>query len=83
MRTVKLALLTVTTSVLLFATGCTSVAVNPSAVESVKAVTITRLALPEYSYMGRDMEASAKRVGVVGGYYALGVFGLAVGDAIK
>ncbi len=58
-------------------------AVDPSKVATIKSITITRLELPEYTYLGRDGESAAKHAGVAVSYYALGVFGLAVGDAVR
>lgn len=50
-------------------------AVDPAKVAEVKTVTITRLELPEYSYLGRDAEAFAKNLGVAATTYGLGLVG--------
>jgi hypothetical protein len=63
--------------------ACTSVPVDPNKISEVKKVTITKLDLPEYTYLGRDGTAAAKHAGVAASYYAFGVIGLAVGDAIR
>lgn len=63
--------------------GCTMSPVDPAAVAKFKTLAVTRVELPEYSYIGLDGEAAAKSVGVVAGYYAFGVFGLAVGDVMR
>lgn len=72
-----------TVALLALIASCTSVPVDPNQIAQVKKVTITRLDLPEYSYLGRDGTAAAKQVGVAAGYYAFGLLGLAVGDAIR
>jgi len=63
--------------------GCTSMAVDPSKIADVKTVTITRLQLPEYSYLGRDAEAFAKNLGVAATTYGLGLFGGVLGEAAR
>jgi|GEM_PF-3570547 len=63
--------------------GCTSMAVDPAKIADVKTVTITRLALPEYSYLGRDAEALAKNLGVTATAYGLGMVGFVFADAAR
>jgi len=63
--------------------GCTMAPVDPAAAAKIKSITVTRVVLPEYSYLGLDGEAAAKSAGVVAGYVAFGVLGLAAGDTIR
>ncbi len=63
--------------------GCTSSPVDPSSAAKIKSFTVTRVQLPEYSYLGLDGEAAAKSAGVLVGYAAFGVLGLAAGDIAK
>jgi hypothetical protein len=68
---------------LLALNGCTSVAVDPSKVASVKAITVTRLELPEYTYLGRDGEAALKNLGVTATTYGLGLFAGVIGESAR
>ena len=63
--------------------GCTTGPVDPATASKIKSFTVTRLELPEYSYVGIDGEAAAKSAGVLVGYAAFGVLGFAAADAIK
>ena len=63
--------------------GCTVAPVDPASAAKIKSFTITRLELPEYTYLGLDGEAAAKSVGVIAGYAAFGVLGLAASDVIR
>lgn len=63
--------------------GCTTGPVDPKAAAKIKSFTVTRLVLPEYSYVGLDGEAAAKSAGVLVGYAAFGILGLAASDVIK
>lgn len=61
--------------------GCTSVAVDTTQTRQMKTVTVTRVVIPEYSYVGRDTAAVGQALGTAAAAYALGVFG-AVGSDI-
>ncbi len=63
--------------------GCTTGPVDPAAAAKIKSFTVTRLVLPEYSYVGIDGESAAKSAGVLVGYAAFGILGLAASDAIR
>jgi hypothetical protein len=70
-------------TVALAITGCTTSPVDPLTVSKFKSISVTRVELPEYSYVGLDGEAAAKSAGVIVGYFAFGVFGLAAGDVMR
>lgn len=58
-------------------------AVDHSQTKQIKTITITRVAIPEYSYSGRDTAAFGRAAGTAVAAYAFGVFGAVGGDIAR
>lgn len=85
MNTTKAFFLSVLTVCLIIAVGgCTSMAVDPTAVANIKSVTVVQLQVPEYNYAGGGVEGAAKSMGIAAAAYGFGGLGIvASGIAIS